>query len=197
MKFLMLNKPCVYTGISQPFKPGKHKGIDLVNHKTYAKTPIRAVADGVVVAASKGAWDKSYGNMVAIYHGNGDYTNYAHLSKISVKVGQTVSANQQIGLMGTTGNSTGIHLHFEYHKGKKWNRVDPKPYMDEAATVKKYVVATKSGVLNVRAGAGTSTKIVGSVPKGAVLIGTKTSGNWVFIPSKNGWCSKSYLKVKE
>lgn len=136
MAFVVKCKPCEYTAISQPYKAGRHRGIDLVNHNLYQKTPIVAVSDGTVVAASRGAWDRSYGNMVAIYHGNGTYTNYAHLSKIKVKVGQKVKAGTTIGLMGNTGNSTGTHLHFEVHKGRKWNRVNPYTYIKGVPTAK-------------------------------------------------------------
>ena len=194
MSLILKNKPCEYTGISQPYKPGKHRGIDLVNHKLYSKTPIRATADGVVVAASKGAWDKSYGNMVAVYHGDGNYTNHAHLSKISVKVGQKVKAGDLLGYMGTTGNSTGIHLHFEVHLGKKWNRVDPKPFMDAAGKGKQYKVVTKKDPLNVRKSPEPGSKVIGSIPKGAIVVGTTREGNYVYIPSKKGWSSKSYLQ---
>lgn len=112
--------------ISQTYK-ARHKGMDFA---APTGTPVYAVADGKVVACSTGAWDWSYGKMVAIYHGSGNYTNYAHLSKIKVRLGQKVKAGQIIGLCGSTGNSTGPHLHFEVHKGKKWNRVNPKPYID-------------------------------------------------------------------
>lgn len=134
MTFRLKNKPCKWKRISQPYKKNSHKGIDLAN---VTGTPIYATADGTVVAASKGAWHWSYGNMVAIYHGNGVYTNHAHLSKIKVRVGQKVKAGQLIGLMGSTGRSTGSHLHFEIHLGRKWNRVNPKPYLDAAGKKKK------------------------------------------------------------
>lgn len=196
MTLKLKSKPCQYTRISQPYKPGKHKGIDLVNHKTYAKTPIVATADGVVVAASRGAWDKSYGNMVALYHGNGNYTNYAHLSKISVKVGQKVTANQQLGLMGTTGNSTGIHLHYEVHNGKKWNRVDPEPYMDKVGPKVKYVVTTKGSPLNVRSKPSGEGKVLGKIPNGKTVTGTGTKGHWKYIDAYGGWVYSAYLKKK-
>lgn len=156
MKFK--NKPCSYTRVSQGFS-SKHKGIDLAAPKG---TPVYAVADGTVVAAGNGTWDESYGNMVAIQHGN-DYTNNAHLSKISVKVGQKVKAGDKIGEVGMTGNATGNHLHFEVHSGKKWNRIDPKPFINSAGyspgtsyTVGKTYTITASSGLKVREGAGTN-----------------------------------------
>ncbi len=74
-------------------------------------TPIRAADSGVVVFA--GAAYGGYGNMVMIDHGNGWQTLYAHLSVVSVACGQSVQQGQRIGSAGSTGNSTGAHLHFE------------------------------------------------------------------------------------
>lgn len=129
MGFSMKCKPCAYKRISQPYKKKTHKGIDLANNKG---TTIKAVASGTAYCGYS-IWDSkgSYGYEVGIYHGNGNWTNYAHLSKISIKNGAKVKAGQKIGEMGSTGNSTGNHLHFEVHLGKKWNRVNPKPYMDK------------------------------------------------------------------
>lgn len=146
-----------WTRISQLFS-SRHKGIDLAAPKG---TPIYAAADGKVVAAGDGVWDDSYGLHVAIQHGS-DYTNYAHMSEINVKAGQTVKAGQKIGEVGSTGNSTGNHLHFEVHDGKKWNRVNPKPYIDAAGSTggsytvgKTYTIVAKSGI-KVRTGPGTN-----------------------------------------
>jgi murein DD-endopeptidase MepM/ murein hydrolase activator NlpD len=87
---------------------GNHYGQDF---GTYNGTPpIVSVAAGRVVIAG---WNGGYGNFVAIDHGNGVVTQYAHLSSISVSVGQTVGAGQQIGNAGSTGFSFGNHLHFE------------------------------------------------------------------------------------
>jgi co-chaperonin GroES (HSP10) len=132
MSYICKNKPIKYKRISQYYKAKTHKGIDLA---APTGTSVYATCDGTVVAAKYGAWDSSYGNMVAIYHGNGDYTNHAHLSKIKVKVGQKVTAGQLIGLCGSTGHSTGPHVHFEVHKGRKWNRVNPWPYLRDAGYV--------------------------------------------------------------
>ncbi|WP_303219364.1 phage tail spike protein [Enterococcus asini] len=93
-----------------------HNGIDLVNGNP--NTPILAANSGKVVQAS-GEYYDWYGNYVVIQHSDGLYTGYAHLSRIDVTAGQTVTAGQQLGLMGTTGPSTGEHLHFQFMK-KFW-----------------------------------------------------------------------------
>jgi murein DD-endopeptidase MepM/ murein hydrolase activator NlpD len=93
--------------LTQQFWSG-HPGIDIANR---TGTPIYAADDGYVVLAGRDTW--GYGNQVVIDHGNGYKTRYAHLNTILVKAGQTVKKNQQIGTMGSTGRSTGPHLHFE------------------------------------------------------------------------------------
>lgn len=87
-----------------------HPGSDIANRAA----PSVAAADGGTVIAS--GWDNSgYGNKVVIDHGNGYTSLYAHLSNIYVSVGATVSRGQLIGQMGSTGRSTGTHLHLEIH----------------------------------------------------------------------------------
>ena len=89
-------------------------------------TKVMAAADGIV---EKAYYSDSYGYNVLIMHGNGLETRYAHLSSLSVTSGQKVKKKQIIGLSGTTGNSTGPHLHFEVIKyGEK---VNPLKYVSE------------------------------------------------------------------
>jgi len=88
-------------------RSGAHTGLDI---GAASGTPILAVADGVVTHASPMG---SYGNLVTISHGNGIETYYAHCSRILVSVGQQVSSGDKIALVGSTGNSTGPHLHLE------------------------------------------------------------------------------------
>ena len=86
-------------------------------------TAIWAADSGTVVRSSDG-WNGGWGNYVMINHGNGMQTLYAHMSSRAVSVGQTVSRGQVIGYVGSTGMSTGAHLHFEmYVNGSK---VDPE-----------------------------------------------------------------------
>lgn len=90
-----------------------------------AGTPVYAAADGKVLVAK---WHDSYGNFVLIDHGGGYSTLYAHFSSIAVSAGQSVSAGQVIGYVGTTGFSKGNHLHFEFRvNGQKKNPLEYVP----------------------------------------------------------------------
>ncbi|WP_052852435.1 LysM peptidoglycan-binding domain-containing M23 family metallopeptidase [Streptomyces avicenniae] len=103
---------------------GHHTGADF---PVGSGTPVAAITDGQVVTAGSGG---SYGNQVVIQHADGHYSQYAHLSSLSVSVGQTVSTGQQIGLSGSTGNSTGPHLHFEVRTGPDYGSdIDPIAYL--------------------------------------------------------------------
>lgn len=84
-----------------------HEGIDIAGA---SGTPIAAAAAGTVIVAG---WSGGYGNLVVIDHGNGISTAYAHNSSIAVSVGQSVGQGTVVSGMGTTGHSTGVHLHFE------------------------------------------------------------------------------------
>ncbi|KSU59072.1 peptidase M23 [[Bacillus] enclensis] len=101
-----------YISSKQGQRWGKmHKGIDIARPSD--KT-IKSVDNGVVVSAG---WDDGgYGNKVVIDHQNGYKTTYAHLDSISVSAGQKVGKGDKLGIMGTTGQSTGVHLHIEVHK---------------------------------------------------------------------------------
>ena len=106
--------------VTQEFKGvGIHQGIDIVG-KGYTLDTVLAHSDGKVVWTQTGQRNNqgstgnlSYGNCVKIQHTNGYYTLYAHLDRVDVSVGQTVSKGQAIGYMGNTGNSYGGHTHFE------------------------------------------------------------------------------------
>lgn len=100
-----------YISSKQGQRWGKlHKGIDIARP---SDRTIKAADNGRIKFAG---WSGGYGNKVVIDHQNGYETVYAHLSSIKVNVGQSVSQGMQIGVMGSTGNSTGVHLHFEIYK---------------------------------------------------------------------------------
>ncbi|EME7154856.1 peptidoglycan DD-metalloendopeptidase family protein [Enterococcus faecium] len=108
------------TGFSGSF----HNGIDMGGTSS---TPIMASRSGTVVQAS---FDGSAGNYIIIDHGDGYYSYYLHLSNYIATPGQSVSAGQTIGTMGTTGNSTGVHLHFGIATTSNWSGfVDPAPFL--------------------------------------------------------------------
>lgn len=92
---------------------GWHIGTDVVGLDDKA---VRAIADGVVESIN--AHGSAYGNHVCIRHADGKVSLYAHLSRVSVKVGQKVCRGDLLGIMGATGNASGAHLHLELHNGK-------------------------------------------------------------------------------
>jgi murein DD-endopeptidase MepM/ murein hydrolase activator NlpD len=102
-----------------------HKGIDLAQP---VGTPVYATADGLV---GKAEWFSSYGNYIQIEHGGEMETRYAHLSGYAVTAGQFVHKGDLIGYVGTTGRSTGPHLHYEVRIAGE--AVDPTPYMTTTA----------------------------------------------------------------
>ncbi|MHB8280460.1 MAG: peptidoglycan DD-metalloendopeptidase family protein [Candidatus Humimicrobiaceae bacterium] len=89
--------------------PGSHKGIDIANN---LYTPVSASASGVVIFAG---WQGGYGKKIVIYHMDKFTTVYGHLNEILVNAGDTVKQGQVIGKMGSTGYSTGPHLHYEVY----------------------------------------------------------------------------------
>ena len=118
LKSFVSNKlawPTVGARITQYFS-WRHHAIDIANR---TGTPIYACDSGVVEVAG---WGSGYGNQIVVNHGGGRISRYAHLSKFYVKNGSTVDKGEVVGLMGSTGNSTGPHLHFEYIiNGIKYN----------------------------------------------------------------------------
>jgi murein DD-endopeptidase MepM/ murein hydrolase activator NlpD len=108
---------------SDPFlgRPAMHTGLDF---RAGSGDPVRATANGKVVSSG---WAGGYGRMVEIDHGNGLSTRYGHLSEIDVKVGDQVKIGQVIGAVGSTGRSTGPHLHYETRIDGE--AVDPQKFL--------------------------------------------------------------------
>ncbi|MGW2029466.1 MULTISPECIES: M23 family metallopeptidase [Streptomyces] len=107
----------------------KHSGQDFA---VPTGTEVVAAHGGTVVKAGpNGAGDgPAYGNAVVIKHGNGTYSQYAHLSRVDVRIGQVVATGQHIALSGSTGNSTGPHLHFEIRTTPNYGSgIDPVPFL--------------------------------------------------------------------
>ncbi|MET8514668.1 LysM peptidoglycan-binding domain-containing M23 family metallopeptidase [Streptomyces sp. NPDC005077] len=113
-----------YRASGANWSSGSHTGIDF---PVATGTSVKAMTSGTVVTAG---WGGAYGNEVVIKHADGHYSQYGHLSALSVSVGRTVSAGQQIGLSGATGNATGPHLHFEVRTGPAYGSdIDPVAYL--------------------------------------------------------------------
>jgi murein DD-endopeptidase MepM/ murein hydrolase activator NlpD len=136
-----------YFGVrSDPFKgtAAMHAGVDLPGPKG---TPVYATADGIVDRAGRAG---GYGNLVEIDHGKGIQTRYGHLSKILVEPNQRVKRGQEIGLMGSTGRSTGSHLHYEVRIDGR--AVNPIPFLQTA----DYLVAMQNSATLQTASAATT-----------------------------------------
>ena len=108
---------------SDPFlgRPAMHTGLDF---RAASGDPVRATANGKVVSSG---WAGGYGRMVEIDHGNGLSTRYGHLSEIGVRVGEQIKIGQVIGAVGSTGRSTGPHLHYETRIDG--DAVDPQKFL--------------------------------------------------------------------
>lgn len=100
-----------------------HEGLDFTAR---TGTPIRAAADGIVTTSSN---TSAYGNLIKLNHGAGLETRYAHASKLLVKVGERVVKGQKVALVGSTGRSTGPHLHYEIRLNG--HALDPRKYLNK------------------------------------------------------------------
>ena len=113
----------------------QHNGVDFA---AVTGTPVRTIGDGKVEFAG---WQKGYGNVVTISHRNKESTVYAHLSRIDVKQGQSVTQGQFIGAVGATGWATGPHLHFEFRiKGESH---DPMAYLQQEGSATTVAAASR------------------------------------------------------
>lgn len=108
-------------GANESIRDHTHKGIDI---GVAGGTPIYAAAGGTITYSG---WESGYGNLVIIDHGNGVETYYGHCSKLYVSKGQKVNAGDKIAAVGSTGNSTGNHLHFEIRLNGA--QVNPQKYV--------------------------------------------------------------------
>ena len=166
--------------------PSGHTGID---YALYTGTPVLAAMDGRV---SRTAYLKSgYGTHVVVEHDGGLETLYAHLSGISVRLGESVREGQQIGTSGNTGNTTGPHLHFEMRRlGKP---VDPEQFFSPVpGTDPSGTRRVSIPLLYVRSGPGTEYPIVDSLKQGMRISGDRTAETvWLRI-GENRWAAIRY-----
>ncbi|WP_441245445.1 M23 family metallopeptidase [Kitasatospora sp. McL0602] len=115
-----------YGVANHEYAAGYHTGVDFA---VDSGTPLRAVGAGTVVSAG---WDGAYGREIVLRLADGHFAEYAHMSSLTVDAGESVTPGQEIGRSGTTGNSTGPHLHFEIRNANKYGSVvDPIAYLTE------------------------------------------------------------------
>ncbi|WP_370416106.1 transglycosylase family protein [Streptomyces fradiae] len=113
-----------YRKAGSSWSSGYHTGVDF---PVPTGTSVRAVSDGTIVSAG---WGGAYGYQIVIRHHDGRYSQYAHLSALSVREGQRVTAGQRIARSGSTGNTSGPHLHFEMRTGPGYGSdIDPLAYL--------------------------------------------------------------------
>ncbi|MFE3583517.1 M23 family metallopeptidase [Streptomyces vinaceus] len=131
-------KPVASYTLSATFGKGgtmwshKHSGQDFA---CPVGTPVKAASAGTIVKAGPGGGGDgpAYGNAIVIKHANNTYSQYAHLSKIQVRIGQKVAKGSQIALSGNTGNSSGPHLHFEIRTTPNYgSAVNPVSFLRNA-----------------------------------------------------------------
>lgn len=123
-----------YKKPGQLWKAGYHTGVD---YKAPTGTLVVAAQPGRVLEVGRVSWGDSYGIAIIVLHRDMTRSIYAHLSKTLVTRGQTLQMGDRIGKVGSTGNSTGSHLHFEVRKGnnadgtgyKYGDDIDPEPYL--------------------------------------------------------------------
>lgn len=116
--------------------PDFHAGVD---YAAPMNSPVKAIAQGKVVRAG---WKGLLGNTVEVAHANGDVSMYGHLNKISVRIGQGVTNQTVVGLVGSTGRSTGPHLHLTIKRGGAY--LDPIAYLASPANAKSVAIASRN-----------------------------------------------------
>ncbi|MBI4617016.1 MAG: peptidoglycan DD-metalloendopeptidase family protein [Planctomycetes bacterium] len=195
---------------SRPY--GIHAALDIA---ASSWTPIGAARRGQVSFAG---WSGGYGNLVILDHGNGYQTYYAHQVNISISRGRWVAAGERIGYVGSTGNSTGPHVHFEvrrngskqYLPGSSGNWVtkgnaipytypglggDAPPPPGPVASVK--VIEVTTSALNVRTGPSTGYGIQGTIGSGQRYVRIATSGSWqkIWYNAGTAWVHGGYTRT--
>jgi uncharacterized protein YgiM (DUF1202 family) len=165
-----------------------------------------AVADGYVKYAD---YSSTAGNFIEVLHANGIMTRYMHFSELSVKTGDNVKQGQQIGLIGSTGRSTGSHLHFEVRTGASktdiGTAVDPVPYLKGTSTISDvFEVNAKSGQtgstttdVNLRSEHKIGNNIIKVLPKNTSLTVASKIGEWYKITaeSSTGYVYYKYVNL--
>lgn len=170
------------------YRKGYHTGIDIGG--VAEGTPVLAPREGTVSIAGVNG---GYGNCVVVDHADGTKALFGHLSRMSVAAGQAVTAGQEVGGVGTTGVSTGVHLHYEWRRGS--DDIDPVPFMTAAAPASEFVAVVKEA-LNLRSGPSKNDPILMTLPAGTTV--TLGRDGWlpVWFEGRQGWMYSEYLQLK-
>ena len=165
--------------------PAGHKGID---YALYHGTPVLAAQDGKVIRTAH--LGTGYGKHIVLEHEDGLQTVYAHLSAVSVSLGQNVREGQEIGRSGNTGNSTGPHLHFEVRRQDV--PIDPEKLLSAGISDPAAALRVSVPELYVRSGPGIEYSIVDSLKQGTLVSGEiSTETVWRKI-GENRWIAQRY-----
>lgn len=182
------------------YRKGYHTGIDFSGAPE--GTPVLSTTDGTVSLAGTNA---GYGQCVVVARADGIEVLFGHLSRIDVQVGQQVSAGQQLGGIGTTGVSTGIHLHLEYRQGG--DDIDPTPFLQggqgaqagqagaPAASPPGRPARTTVNA-NLRGGPGADAAILDVVPAGAAVEVRRDVYYPVRWNGREGWLWGAFLELE-
>ena len=170
------------------YRKGYHTGIDIGGVSENA--PIKSPRDASVILAGTNA---GYGNCVILECSDGLRLLFGHLCRIGVSVGDSVVRGQEIGGVGTTGVSTGVHLHYEYRRGD--DDIDPVPFLSPAAPAPTGLTASVKEDLNLRAGPTKNDPILMTLPAGTVVQVGKDGWLPVTYQGRQGWMFAEFLQV--
>ena len=170
------------------YRKGYHTGTDIGGIAEGA--PIVAPRDATVILAGVHG---GYGNCVMIDCGDGTRALFGHLSSIAVAAGDAVLRGQVLGGAGTTGVSTGVHLHYEWRRGE--DDIDPVPFLVPPAPVGASAVVKEA--LNLRAGPSKNEAIIMTVPAGTVVQLGQDGWLPVWHEGRQGWMYAEFLQIRE
>jgi hypothetical protein len=170
------------------YRKGYHTGVDIGG--VAENCPIKSPRDASVILAGPNA---GYGNCVILECSDGLRLLFGHLFRIGVSVGDSVVRGQEIGGVGTTGVSTGVHLHYEYRHGD--DDINPVPFLSPAAPVPTGLTATVKEDLNLRTGPTKNDPIITTLPAGTVVQVGQDGWLPVNFQGRQGWMYAEYLQV--
>ncbi|MEV4440762.1 M23 family metallopeptidase, partial [Streptomyces sp. NPDC049577] len=207
---------CPADGVITQWYSDTHDGVDIANS---LGTPIHAVGDGEVIASGPA---QGYGQWIRILHPDGTVTEYGHMYQRDVAVGDRVSAGQRIALMGSEGDSTGVHLHLRVRVGTSTqvHGIDPAPYLaergvglpctpgggDGRTTVTAWTAANVRSCASTRCGVVSTVGANETYPANCWVTGDRvedggySNDKWVELPLRAGgvgYISAIYLKGDE